>query len=53
MLGIFYSEDGEALAQAAQRSCGCPSPRGGQGQAEWGPAQPEPADGSSAHVSGS
>ena len=29
-----------ALAQAAQRSCGCPIPGGVQGQAGWGSEQP-------------
>jgi len=29
---ILYSEGGEALAQVAQRSCGCPIPGGPQGQ---------------------
>jgi len=34
---ILYSEGGEALAQVAQRSCGCPIiPGGVQGQAGWG-----------------
>jgi len=33
------------LAQAAQRSCGCPIPGGAQGQAGWGPGQPEPVGG--------
>jgi len=28
------------LAQAAQRDCGCPDPRGVQGQVGWGPRQP-------------
>ena len=38
---IFYSESGEALAQAAKKSCGCPIPGGVQVQIEWGPGQPE------------
>ena len=29
---ILYSEGGEALAQAAQRSCGCPIPGRALGQ---------------------
>jgi len=37
---ILYSEGGKALAQVAQRSCGCPIPGGVQGQAGWGPGQP-------------
>ena len=38
---IFYREVGEALAQAAQRGCGCPMPGGVQGQVGWGPRQPD------------
>ena len=45
---IFYSEGGEALAQAAQRSCECPIPGGIQGQVGWGPGQPELVGGSPA-----
>ena len=29
------------LEQAAQRGCGCPVPGGVQGQARWGPRQPD------------
>jgi len=36
--GIFHSEGDEALAQVAQRSCGCPVPEGIQGHG-WGPGQ--------------
>ena len=40
------------LAQAAQRGCGCPICRGAQGQAGWGPGQPDlvldPQDGNPA-----
>jgi len=36
---MFYNEGGEALAQVAQRSCGCPLPGNIQGQVEWGFAQ--------------
>jgi len=32
---FFTNESGEVLAQAAQRSCGCPIPGGVQGQVEW------------------
>jgi len=32
-------ENDEALAQAAQSSCGCPIPRGIQGRVAWGPGQ--------------
>jgi len=35
-----YLEGSEAVAQAAQRSCGCSVPRV-QGQVGWGPGQPE------------
>jgi len=34
-----YSESGETLAQAAQKSCGCPITGATQGQAGWGPGQ--------------
>jgi len=37
---ILHHECSEALAQAAQRSCGCPLPGSVQGQAEWGFEQP-------------
>jgi len=37
---IFHWEGDEALAQAAQRSCGCPIPGGAQGQVGWSPGQP-------------
>jgi len=36
----LYSEDGVALAQAAQRSCGCPLPGRVQGQVGRGFEQP-------------
>jgi len=36
----LYNEGGEALAQAAQRSCGCPFPGSDQSQAERGFEQP-------------
>ena len=35
------STKGEARAQAAQGTCGCPIPGGIQGQVPWGPGQPE------------
>ena len=35
----FFAESGEALAQSAQRGCGCPIPGSDQGQAGWGPGQ--------------
>ena len=40
---IRYKEEilcGEALAQVAQRSCGCPLPGRVQGQVGWGFGQP-------------
>ena len=49
MLAVqVYSDGDETLAQAAQRSCGCPIPGGIQGQARWGPGQPELLSGSPA-----
>ena len=41
-----------ALAQAAQRSCGCPIPGGIQGQVGWGFGQPDLLGGSPAHEGG-
>ncbi|NXH63816.1 UBP25 hydrolase, partial [Rhabdornis inornatus] len=38
---ILYSQSGEALAQVAQRSCGCPIPGSVQGQVGWGFVQPK------------
>ena len=35
----FFTQCDETLAQAAQRSCGCPIPEGAQGQVAWGPGQ--------------
>jgi len=49
---IFYSQGGEVLAQAAQRSCGRPIPGSIQGQAEWSPRQPELVSGNPAHGRG-
>ena len=37
----LFSWDVEALAQAAQRSCGCPIHGCVQGQIGWGPDQPD------------
>jgi len=47
---ILPHEGGEALAQVAQRSCGCPLPGSIQGQAGWscehpGLVEDVPADG--------
>ena len=46
---IFYSEDGEAQAQAAHRSCGCPIPGVAQVLVGWGPGQPDLVTGNPAH----
>jgi len=35
----FFTQGGEAPAQAAQRSCGCPIPGGVQGQIGWASGQ--------------
>ena len=37
---ILPHEGGEALAQVAQRSCGCPLPGSVQGQSGWSSEQP-------------
>lgn len=34
---MIYTESGEALVQAARRSCGSPIPGGAQGQVGWAP----------------
>jgi len=49
---IFYCEGGEALAQAAQRSCGCPLPRRVQGQVGQGLEHPGLVEGVPAHGRG-
>jgi len=46
---ILHHEGGEALAQAAQRSCGCPVPGSVQGQVGWGCEQPGLVEGVPAH----
>jgi len=46
---ILYYEVGEALAQVALRSCGCPLPGRVQGQAGWSSEQPGVVEGVSAH----
>jgi len=43
---------GEALAQAAQRSCGCPLPGSVQGQVGWGFEQLGLVEGGPAHGGG-
>ena len=40
---MVFHKGGEALAQAAQGSYGCPIPGGVQGQLGWGPVQPDVA----------
>jgi len=42
---ILHSEGGEALAQVAQRSCGCPLPGRVQGQVGRGFEQPALVEG--------
>ena len=46
---VFYNKSGQALAQVAQRSGGCPVPGDTQGQAVWGSEQPDLAVGVPAH----
>jgi len=41
----FCFEGGEALAQVAQRSCGCPLLGSVQGQVGWGFGHPGPVEG--------
>ena len=50
---ILPCEGGEALAQVAQRSCGCPwLPGSVQGQVGWGFGQPGLVEGVPAHGRG-
>jgi len=49
---LIYSEGGEALAQVAQRSCGCPLHGSVQGQAGWSSEQPGLVEGVPAHDTG-
>jgi len=49
---ILCCEGGEALAQVAQRSCGCLLPCSVQGQAGWGFEQPGLEEGVPAHGRG-
>jgi len=49
---ILYCEGGEALAQVAQRSCGCPLPGSVQGQVGWSSEQPGLGEGLPAHGRG-
>ena len=48
----LYCEGGEALAQVAQRSCGCPLPGSVQGQVGWGLEHPGLVEGVPAHGRG-
>jgi len=48
----LYCEGGEALAQVAQRSCGCPLPGSVRGQAGWGFEQPGLVEGVPGHGRG-
>ena len=48
----MHSEGNEALAQVAQRICGCPIPGGIQGQDGWDPGQPNLVGGNPAHRRG-
>ena len=43
---------GEALAQVAQRSCGCPLPGSVQGRVGWSSEQPGLVEGVAAHGRG-
>ena len=58
MIKVSYLKDavdsdaGEALAQAAQRSCGCSIPGGIQGLVGCGPGQPDLMGGNPAHGRG-
>lgn len=49
---ILCSEDGEALAQVLQRSCGCQIPGSAQGQVGWGSEQPALMEAVPAHGRG-
>ncbi|KAJ7423477.1 hypothetical protein WISP_33736 [Willisornis vidua] len=49
---ILYCEDGQALAQVAQSSCGCPITESVQGQFGQDFGQPGPVEGVRAHGSG-
>jgi len=46
---ILYDKGGEALAQVAQRSCGCSLPGSVQGQAGWSSEHPGLVEGVPAH----
>lgn len=38
---MFYDDGGEAMAQAALKSCGCPTPGDVQSQVEWRLEKPD------------
>jgi len=46
------TEGGEALAQVAQRSCGCPLPGSVQGQVGWSSERPGLVEDGPAHGRG-
>ena len=46
---MFYNENGKALAQVAQRSCGCPFPGSVPGQVGWAFEPPGLVEGVPAH----
>ena len=49
---FFYNEDGETLAQVAQRGCGCPVPGTIQGQVGQGSEKPDLVEDVPAHGRG-
>ena len=49
---MLHHEGGEALAQVAQRNCGCPLPGSAQGQVGWAFEQPGLVEGVPAHGRG-
>ena len=49
---VLHCEGGEALAQGAQRGCGCPIPGSVQGRVGWGFEQPGLVEGVPAHGRG-
>ena len=49
---VLHCEGGEALAQVAQRGCGCPIPGSVQGQVGWGFEQAGLVEGVPAHGRG-
>jgi len=49
---LFYTEDGKAPEQIAQRGSGGPIPGNVQGQAGWGSEHPDPVADVPAHCRG-